>query len=333
MPKLKRNPDEYIVQDIFPRREVHLVAGPSGSGKSTWLLEMAMNWRKGIKIFGHESFPQEYVYVSCDRSEPGVIRTLERMGINPNDINYLGGIENNIVTLEGMLGLVASKFPKARVLFVEGIATLIGGNQGAGNDYKSVAVFLRRLTKLCQEKDITVIGVVHTAKAKENERYLSPRERIMGSGAWASYSETVIAFEPVEADNPDCQLRKLYLLPRNAREQLFELEMRDGLLVPAPKKKTVEEKFDEYLQALKPGQYFETEDLLDYSHAFASKRTCYRWLKEMEKFREIRKIKAGTFQKREKTQEEKQAEKKFELGRIEDELTPVFEDVDNVDIE
>jgi hypothetical protein len=85
---------------------------------------------------------------------------------------------------------------------------------GATNDYRSVADFLANLTSLCVREDITIIGVMHSPKMKEDEAYGNPRQRISGSVAWAAYCETVVLVEPVSPDDPNSP-RRLLILPRN----------------------------------------------------------------------------------------------------------------------
>jgi hypothetical protein len=134
-------------------------------------------------------------------------------------------------TINRVLCAVKEAHPDARLYVIEGIAGKVPGYKL--NDYGEVAKFITEIAVWCESEDVTVLGVVHAAKTKANEQYENPRQKLLGSVAWAAFSETIIGFEPVEAKNPDCKLRRLYLLPRNEAEQTFDLEMQDGILVPA----------------------------------------------------------------------------------------------------
>src|SRR5574341_2578225 len=36
----------FLVEGIWPSREIHLIAGPSGAGKTKWLLETLVGWSR-----------------------------------------------------------------------------------------------------------------------------------------------------------------------------------------------------------------------------------------------------------------------------------------------
>jgi hypothetical protein len=98
-----------------------------------------------------------------------------------------------------------------------------------------VASFCRGIVAFCIQQNVTVLGIHHTAKTKEHERYLNPRQRLNGSGSWPGFSETIFDLEPTKPDDPNVQTRELAVLPRNSREFLTTYEFRDGLLVPISK--------------------------------------------------------------------------------------------------
>ena len=76
------NPLEFLIDGILPANEVHLLGVSSGSGKTTFTFQVFLaQWQKGEPLFGHQSNPVPYVYVSLDRSRSSVTRTLERLGL------------------------------------------------------------------------------------------------------------------------------------------------------------------------------------------------------------------------------------------------------------
>jgi len=289
---MSKNP--FIIETIFPAREVHLFVGPSGVGKTRFLFQLIADWVQGKPIFGHKSYPVPFVYVSCDRSLDSVNRTLEQLGItteiprfSPVDMEYME-------TLDTILKKVESDFPESRVLFIEGIASLVDG--GKVNDYHIVSRFLKRLTRLCKKNDWTIIGVGHATKTKENERYLNPRERCLGSVAWGGFSETVVMLDSVDPGNKEkFKYRNVYLLPRNAREEMYEMEFDNGILTPVQSKPEVygQNKIKNFVYSLSQGETFTFDEA--YGHATASKSYTYKVLGELEQIGVVKRIKSGLY--------------------------------------
>lgn len=209
-----------------------MVGGPSGSGKSRWLFQFLRSWSRGEPIFNYPSYPVPFRYISLDRSERSILRTLKKMNIPEEEIPRFNVYDDpTLESINQICCKVKECHPEAKLYVMEGIAGKVPGHKV--NDYGEVAKFLTSLAHWCESEDVTIIGVVHAAKTKANETYENPRQRLLGSVAWAAFSETIIGFEPVEAKNPECKLRRLYLLPRNEAEQTFDLEMQDGILLPA----------------------------------------------------------------------------------------------------
>lgn len=223
---------EHLIDDILPARELHLVAGPSGAGKTTWMIKMIDQWRQGQSIFGHASHPRPFMYLSLDRSRAGVLRIFDRLKIDHKNFHVFvpkANSNNQKLALAQLLKGLIQQHPDVRVFFIEGFQSRTP--DGKMNDYKVVAHFLLELQQLCEEHNITIIGVAHASKAKQDEKYLNPRERVNGTVAWAAYSETIIVVEPEDPDDPENRNRRVMLLPRNAREQVFLMENKDGTLV------------------------------------------------------------------------------------------------------
>lgn len=221
-----------LIDDILPAREIHLIAGPSGAGKTTWLIKMIDNWRQGMSIFGHASHPKPFMYLSLDRSQAGVRRIFDRLKVNHKNFQLFvpkANSNNQKLSLAQLLRGLIKTYPDVRVYFIEGFQSRTP--DGKMNDYKVVAHFLLELQQICEESNITIIGVAHASKAKQDEKYLNPRERVNGTVAWAAYSETIIVVEPEDPDDPQNVNRRVMILPRNAREQVFIMENKDGTLV------------------------------------------------------------------------------------------------------
>ena len=224
---------KYLVDYILPSREVHLIGGPSGSGKSTWVFQTLIDWSEGKHILGYESHPVPWVYVSTDRSVEGVERVFERMKIDPERIPFASTLGAESDQIGAHLDAGLKRVPNARLFVVEGMSGLVPESSRSQNGgYSTVRRFLGRLARLCHEGDITIIGVVHSPKMKEDSRYTNPRQRVMGSVAWAAYTETIFLVEEFKLDDPAHKDdRTLICLPRNAPSQYVNLRFQSGRLV------------------------------------------------------------------------------------------------------
>jgi RecA-family ATPase len=212
---------EYLVDDILPCREVHLLAGSSGSGKTTWLFQTIADWQDGRPILGHNSHPVPYAYVSIDRSFPSVARTLQRLGLD-NKITRLVCREDlpKDLSVESVISAAHTKFPDSKLYFIEGFLMLVGSKAGmgeGGNSYLSVASLLSSTTAICARLGITILGVCHSPKLKEGEKFRHARESVLGSAAWGGFSDTTITMDLDEKKNVITML----IMPRNAPKEEY----------------------------------------------------------------------------------------------------------------
>ena len=273
---------KWVIETILPAEEFSLIGGPSGSGKSTWLLQTIKEWQAGRPIFGHKSYPAPFAYVSCDRSKAGVERTFARVGIEVEKFPYLPALDGGFDSMGSIIEYVLKAVPGCKVVFVEGIAMFAPCGREA--DYKRVAKWITDITRTCQQKHITIIGIVHSPKTKEKEGYANPRQRVLGSVAWAAYTETIILVEPKpEQAGKVSEIRHLYILPRNAPEETFEMELDgSGLLVSTQAVQTAHFLMNRWLQdTVKPGDDFPHADALEAgSRKNVSRAAVYRWLRQ-----------------------------------------------------
>lgn len=203
---------EFLIEGILPSEEVHLLAGPSGAGKTTVLLNIIAQWQDGLSIFGHKSHPLPYAYISCDRSRKSVTATLTRLGLQNSITRILCRLDlPKPLTLAAVLKAAVTKYPDALVFFIEGFQLL----PTQGNEYRSTGVWLSEVTGMCEQKHYTIIGVAHSPKRREDAAIVHPRESVLGSVAWAAYSDTVIYLDINENDRS----RYMQIMPRNAPEE------------------------------------------------------------------------------------------------------------------
>lgn len=216
----------YLIENILPENELHILAGPSGAGKTRLLFQALREWQQEGTFLGFKcaQFP-ETLYLACDRSQDSIEETLKSFP----------GLRLNWHSVRGVSSVIETtlvKFPKATFIIIDGIATLVP--DGKINDYYTVSKFACHLGHLCTTKQLTMLGLGHSNKTKEGERYPDPRQRILGSVAWAAYTETIFNLEPLAPDNTaTVKTRRLFIGPRNHAEHEIRLEMQNGLFVPA----------------------------------------------------------------------------------------------------
>jgi AAA domain-containing protein len=244
----------YLLDGLLPTGEIHVLVGSSGIGKSTFLYDFINRWQHEDTIFGRKATRYPYIILSNDRSKAGIIRTLQRLELNPKLFNiketlstvYDGGYmpdgrTQRMSELEFTIRECVKKQPDLRVIFVEGLH--IG--QAEGNDYGATSRSLKGLNALCQRLNLTIVGTTHTPK---HGALQSTREAILGSVANGGMIETVITFAR------DKDTIKLVVIPRQERELTFWYKWsEDGKLVESdePVNET-EETFEMWLSGKEP---------------------------------------------------------------------------------
>ena len=241
--KLKRSvlveQRKYIIDQLLPTGEVHIIAGSSGAGKTTWLMQMLQMWSMGEPILDQESFPCSWAYIACDRGLQSVKTTMERVGVSFPGVYVDSMVDNvNLDTLDRVLERIAYK--KIELLVLDGIGSVVPN--GKLNDYDTVANFLKGLTRWCANRVIdweqeegngdgyrygerrTIIAITHSPKMKEKEHYVLGRDKIIGSTAWGAFAETIITIEAVlnKEGGAERELRQVSVMPRNAKN--FDLQ-------------------------------------------------------------------------------------------------------------
>lgn len=283
---------EYLVDKLLPKYQLHLIGGPSGAGKTTWLFQQIEEWRNGRDVLGQRSHPEDFVYVACDRSLDNLEETRKRVGTAPFPILSL--IDSDHIKRDFMQVLEAARqlVPSARVVFIDGFATLMEDPSKLG-DYGSVSEFLVFVAKFCKKYGITIVAVLHSTKTKEGEQFLNPRQRVLGSVAWGGYAETIIVIEPTKPDDVECQERRVLILPRNWKESEHIYVLDDnGRLVDAPLEAPT---LDERLDKLKVGIPVTTRDISDWTNTPRS--TLARWIAKQVTAGRLEQVSKGVYRK------------------------------------
>lgn len=292
----------YIVEDLIPSGQVHLLAGPSGGGKTSLAFQLFKALEKPGELWcGRELVrPQSWAYVSGDRTARSVSETQERIGVkfpvfSLVDRDMIGKDLTDVI-----LPQVKSFHGKQPdIVYIDGFTALVPGARL--NEYGVVAQWLGALQRYCNKYDVTIIGACHTTKQKENEKYKNPRQKVAGSVAWAGFSETVILIEPPDADDAPPAQRNVSLLPRNKPEEFFTMTFDDNGILQMPEKIL---QAQELAEMVLPGLFRHLkEGLVDYAGLMKqatdrglSRRTFDRYLAKMVTDGKIARISKGKYE-------------------------------------
>lgn len=282
-----RPPVEYIVDNLFWTRTIHLIIGPSGGGKTTWVSQFLIkDWREGVPVLGFASHPKPFCYIVLDRDYYDVRKTWDDVGLTtpgePEDFPYVirreqPGWDNPANLAETIIHDVMQQWPKTRVLFLDGFTSLTP--QGKINDYAVVSNFLLKIGRLCSDLDLTAIGLGHTAKLKKDQEIVHDRECSIGSVAFGGYTGSMIK---ITHDLKDPAARVLSVQPRHAAAKTLQYRFDKGLLVLEEDPTEEPERYDELkavLLALPQGEEVEVNLLKDAAQSLRiSDRSTKRYL-------------------------------------------------------
>ncbi len=264
-----------IVDQIFPTNEIHLTGGASGSGKTTLEGQLIEDWRQGKPVFGYKSYPAPFCYIACDRSLQSIHATLHRIGVPYQDWPIISLINHPKITgAEQIVTTARSLVSDVEVIWLDGIHSLCPKI----NEYDAVQTFLTSCTRACQRHNVTMKGLGHATKVREGESFLNPRHRFLGSVAWGGYSDTMVIIDQERPQDPTDTTRNVYLLPRNAENQVLSYEFVEGRLTL--KTDAGEFILDRWLGGLTSGTTISTQNI--YAQAEKSKvsvSSAKRWIK------------------------------------------------------
>lgn len=230
------NPTVPDQEGWFPLGEISLIGGSSGAGKTRWLIQMIFKWRSGEPVFRHPVCVGDFIYLSRDRSREGMERTLDRMNVDIAEMNFIdSSVAESLNVPKALDNLVRKrremerKDPELRplrLLVLEGIDFDVPEGKISDND--KVAQYVRRIRKIAKKHEVAVIATLGSPKMTPKNRYESPRDRLLGAGAWNRLAETVIVIEQEKGDE---DARWVQVIPRNGKTERFRMVFKDGLLV------------------------------------------------------------------------------------------------------
>ncbi len=284
---------EFLIDGILPANEVHLLGGSSGSGKTTLIFQTLAEWQDGNPVFGHESHPVAYSYLSLDRSRSSVTRTLQRLELDQVITRVLCqeeflGVAN---TVTEVVKTAIRLHPDSRFFIIEGFQTLVGD---ASNKYSQVSSLLRKTAELCSKYKITILGIAHSPKMKSDESFQHSRELILGSVAWGAYSDTIVT---VQLDEGAGNIT-VKILPRNAASESFHYVFgNNGVLVPLENTKP-REAMALRIEAHGAGSIIHRSEILQWAVAYkTSERTGDRVIADCLKNKVLTAIDVGIYER------------------------------------
>ena len=218
---MAHNPAQrFLVDQLFPTNEIHLISGPARSGKTVLLMQTLDDWSNGREVFGRASFAHNrpFCYVSANRHTDAIRAQFETLGIDPTRVPHFSLLEEaspDDRSLVSTINMARERVRGLRVLFVSGMNLLCSKT----TDEQVVARFLTEGLRCARKSDdttspITIIGATPAGKFREGEGYAAPVDRIMGSVVWNGLTATKIIIEPIDPRDPLNMGRRVFVLPR-----------------------------------------------------------------------------------------------------------------------
>jgi hypothetical protein len=292
-----RPPAEYLVEDLFDTRTVHLIIGPSGAGKTTWTSQIIRDWRIGLPVLGHVSHPKPFCYIALDRGFNDVDTIWRKVGLEKDFPFYLMREQESWWYGKGRWRLVLNDIhaahPEIRVIFLDGFTSL--SPDGNIIDYAVVSQFLLELGAWCERANMTVFGLGHTTKLKMGNEIVQARECAIGSVAWAGYSSSLVKITQTDPTDPDSPLRTVNVQPRGAAPQTIAYTFTsDGVLEMIVPPSPPEDTLVQVLTQFGPGEDIPI-DVLAEALKDLPKRSKYNWLERMATEGKLERVRKGVY--------------------------------------
>jgi hypothetical protein len=222
-PLQKTNPPQ---DGWFPQGDVSGIGGSSGVGKTTVAIETFRQQRNGEKVFGHETFGLSFLILMADRGVNANLRTIERMGINPDTVpikRIKGCGQDALIAIKDAVESCA-EIPQ--IVFVEGADML----QEDPSKMNLVVPFITELHELAQHYHIALIVSLGSPKMTSKDFYSIRRDQLFGSVAWGRMMETIIILGYDENDDTSDK-RVAAVMNHNGAAETLHLIFDHGVLV------------------------------------------------------------------------------------------------------
>lgn len=293
-----------LIDRILLRDSVNLLAGAPGVGKTALLAWLLPKFRDQAPIFGYTPGPAAKIaFLGADRSWTHSTRLWFEAGGWPDLPHYslqddphfnpqaLRNKSNRVEILKASLDQLL--LPPHSLVVVDPLALFLGGNL---NDYDSCMVACSQIRRVCQDRQLTMIGTAHAAKqrADKSERYLRLQDRILGSTSLFGYTDTQMYLASPEETGE--RFYSFLWAPHHKPAEIFALgRTKEGLFVPYEESSRSEEeaKILAAISAAEAGSAFaEIVIAVDVSRA-----TVHRYLQDLMKEGLVVKIGQGRYKR------------------------------------
>ena len=187
--------DYFLVDQILPRNRPHIIAGASGAGKTTLLVQMCREALDGKAWFGHPVQPDMKIgYIGTDRNSEAYRHKFSTMGIKPFPIHrFLDAKKYRPSQVKAnpmdWLETAYKMGDKPDMLVIDPLSCFLPAKIA---DYHANADCLVLMSQFCKELGTTLVGSYHAGKLKQDQGFMRPQDRILGSGALLAFSDTQI---------------------------------------------------------------------------------------------------------------------------------------------
>jgi hypothetical protein len=210
----------------FPLGSLSLAGGSSGSSKTTAVYQMLIDQRMKLMFLDHMTFGRSFIVVGVDRGDDSHARTMKRMRLGLETIPFYPVSDRifDTAVAQAILDVIEKQNPLPEIVFVEGVDMMVT----KPSDIHCVSAFAHDLSAIARHYHIAIIGSGGAPKMKEGQKYTLARDCFFGSVAWGRTTETLLTMTKIEKHKGR---RQLHVELRNAPDEDFIMEFKDGLLV------------------------------------------------------------------------------------------------------
>ena len=193
---------EFIIDQILPRNQLHILAGSSGVGKSTIMFQLLDRIRRGEDILGRRSHPAEILYVASDRVQESYDTLFQRLDIEPFPMQSIVDIKAERISrgkdirfdvdqwfwMRWLEQTLRVHHPKPSLIVFDTSLFILPIKNF--NSQRDVMEGMTYMAAWCKANSVTAVCSMHTNKTKKTEDFLNPFNRISGSHGLLGYAST-----------------------------------------------------------------------------------------------------------------------------------------------